>query len=252
MDTQTDSIKIISYPDEKNPFTVIYKPKGIPSAPLSETGTDSALSLVSEMFPEIKNVAGKKQIEHGLIHRIDTLTDGLLLVATTQESYDFFIEQQQKNAFIKRYKAVCEFAGNIGIQKQGFPKCGMYKRIKNMEDGETLHFIQQSRFRAFGTNGREVRPVTDGSGKAAEKKAGEKLYSTKIQLEKKDGGYFARCEIASGFRHQVRCHLAWSGIPVKGDPLYNPAFRSGQQFLFTACELEFLHPLTKKRLTFSL
>jgi 23S rRNA-/tRNA-specific pseudouridylate synthase len=28
------------------------------------------------------------------------------------------------------------------------------------------------------------------------------------------------CRITEGFRHQVRCHLAWVGLPVVGDETY--------------------------------
>ena len=31
-----DQIKVISAPDKDNPYAVIYKPKGLPSAPLSD------------------------------------------------------------------------------------------------------------------------------------------------------------------------------------------------------------------------
>ena len=31
-----------------------------------------------------------------------------------------------------------------------------------------------------------------------------------------------KARIHRGYRHQVRCHLAWVGYPVRGDVLYNP------------------------------
>ena len=53
------------------------------------------------------------------------------------------------------------------------------------------------------------------------------MYSTEISGLKKCGSFFrARCSIKNGFRHQVRCHLAWCGFPVIYDALYNSAFRS--------------------------
>jgi hypothetical protein len=33
--------------------------------------------------------------------------------------------------------------------------------------------------------------------------------------------YFFTVQIKRGFRHQIRCHLAWIGFPIKGDPLYS-------------------------------
>ena len=91
-----DKIKIIFEPDKNKPFLVIYKPKNLPSAPLNENDKNNALSQAIQLFPEIQNVIGKKQIEYGLLHRLDTATDGLLLICTTQECYDFLFEQQKK------------------------------------------------------------------------------------------------------------------------------------------------------------
>jgi 23S rRNA pseudouridine1911/1915/1917 synthase len=28
--------------------------------------------------------------------------------------------------------------------------------------------------------------------------------------------------ILRGFRHQIRCHLAWAGLPIVNDPVYGP------------------------------
>ena len=249
---QKNGIKIIASPDSQNPFIVACKPKGIPSAPLSADDKNNALYFVSELFPEVKSVSGKKTVEYGLVHRIDTATDGLLLIAATQEAYDFFIEQQKNNLFIKRYKAVCDFTGNIQKTKDGFPYCAEYQKLKKLKTGEIFCFTQQSLFRPFGIKGKEVRPVTQDSSDRILEKAGTRLYTTEIRLEKKENSYSAICEITNGYRHQVRCHLAWSGIAIKGDLIYNPFSKEGQEFSFTAFQLEFAHPLTKKILKFSI
>ena len=53
-------IKIIQKPKKNKPFLVIYKPKGLPSAPISENETETALSQAIRLYPDIKNVKGKK------------------------------------------------------------------------------------------------------------------------------------------------------------------------------------------------
>ena len=98
-----NQIKILSEPLIQNPYVIVYKPKGIPSAPLSLDDKNNVYSQVAQTFPELNSVIGKKEIEHGLIHRLDTVTDGLLVIAATQEAYDFFIEQQSLGNFIKFY-----------------------------------------------------------------------------------------------------------------------------------------------------
>ncbi len=253
------SIKIISQPSNENPFVIIYKPKNIPSAPLTIDDNNNALSMALHFFPEIKNVVGKKQIEYGLIHRIDTSTDGLLLIATTQQSYDFFINLQKENKFIKRYHAECEYIKNYVEYKKGFPVCkNLIDFDKESLGKEKKEIIQQSAFRFFGPGRKEVRPVIINDKKSALKKVESsktvfKIYSTKILLEKNsfNNSIIAKCEISNGFRHQVRCHLAWMNLPIKGDLIYN-INSTEKELKFTAYELEFIHPITKKNIKFSI
>ena len=114
-------IKIISEPTYEKSFLIIYKPKNLPSAPLSKTDTDNALYQAMQLFPQIKQVKGKKEIEYGLLHRLDTATDGLLLICTSQHSYDFLIEQQNQNKFIKTYIAECDFIKDNALSLGSFP-----------------------------------------------------------------------------------------------------------------------------------
>ncbi len=238
-----DKIKVIHSPTESEPFAILDKPRGLPSAPLKE-GDQSALTWALQNFPEIKNVAGKKTVEYGLVHRIDTETRGLLLIACSQAFYDEIITEQTNGRFIKSYVAECR-----EIKEESLPEgfTNVSCDIKNLLGGIKNHTAGRitlaltSRFRPFGLKNREVRPVSESSGKAALKKASEKKYSTKIFLERtEDGTVKATCTIAEGYRHQVRCHLAWIGFPVKNDGLYDPHASDGEEFSFTAVSLEFL------------
>ena len=78
-------IKIIF---ENEDFLVISKPAGLPSAPLHSLDEESALTKVVKNYPEILHINGKKSIEYGLLHRLDTVTEGLLLIALNQAFYD--------------------------------------------------------------------------------------------------------------------------------------------------------------------
>ena len=50
------NIEIIHEPTVDKPFLVIYKPKGLPSAPLNSEDLQNALSQAAAMFPEIKTL----------------------------------------------------------------------------------------------------------------------------------------------------------------------------------------------------
>ena len=225
-------IEIIKEPTEDKPFLVIYKPKGLPSAPLTAEDSENALSQAVAMFPEIKTVCGKKPIEYGLLHRLDTATDGLMVIAATQECYDFIMTEQAEGRFIKTYTAECNILPDNAKLLGGFPV-----------DIPVLPEVS-SYFRPYGEGRKEVRPVTETSGKAALSKLGKKkLYTTKIEIQKlSDTRAIATCEITEGYRHQVRCHLAWAGYPVIGDQLYNSDKKNAENLLFSATKISFEYP----------
>lgn len=250
-------IKIVHEPTAAEPFVVIDKPAGLPSAPLSADDSENALSQCAACFPAVSAVRGKKEIERGLLHRIDTMTRGLLLVAAAQDWYDSIQKQQEEGLFKKTYAADCRILpDNVQLLK-GFPPLSETMSAVRYEPGDAV--TVRSYFRNFGEKSREVRPVTADSGRAALKKCvSEKCYETEISVIKKTSSALSvRCMITAGYRHQVRCHLAWLGIPVENDMTYNALCRQTEQqpdctMRFSAVELSFLHPYTKSRLSFSL
>ena len=221
------NIKVIKAPDSYKPFAIIDKPSGLPSAPLTLDDTNNAFYEASKLFPELLDVKGKKEIEHGLLHRLDTATSGLIIIAANQEFYNFLQNEQQAGKIIKYYRA----------------QCNVLTSITNKNEIEI-----ESYFRPFGPGRKEVRPVTEDSGKAALQKLGKKvLYKTCIKIlsyddEKKIAE--VECKIINGYRHQVRCHLAWIGLPVVNDKIYNPLIKneSAEPMKFCACKLEFEYP----------
>lgn len=244
------NIEIISDSSDENPFLVIYKPRGLPSAPLFE-GDDSALTQAVQIHPEIKEILGRKKIEYGLIHRIDTETEGLVLIATNQESYDSILSSQDSNQFEKYYHAICE----INFQEDLNLINGFAPRENNLQDilFEKNILTLKSKLRYFSKNRSEVRPVTEKSNLAAKKKCIDKIFETKIEILNIDRIHSTveiKANIKKGFKHQVRCHLAWQGLPILGDKIYN----SNPQcdFMFKAYSIKFPHPITKKDVLFSI
>ena len=61
------------------------------------------------------------------------------------------------------------------------------------------------------------------------------------------------CALKTGRTHQIRVHMNYIGHPVIGDPIYgkgNRVIYNDGQLLF-AHEIHFIHPKTKKEMTFS-
>lgn len=235
-------ITIIQEPTAEKPFCIVSKPRGLPSAPLSADDFQNCFCRAAAVFPELKAVSGRKAVERGLLHRLDTETEGLLLIAQTQEFYDFMIEEQKNGRFEKTYEAITEQDFQNAGKLSGFPPAPA------AVPGEKIEI--SSYFRNFGPGLKSVRPVTEESGKAALKKTGSiKIYRTEIFISE---DFHAVCKIREGYRHQVRCHLAWCGYPIKGDRLYNASCREGESLHFKAAGLRFNNPITGKQEFYSI
>ncbi|MGL4986714.1 MAG: pseudouridine synthase [Treponemataceae bacterium] len=238
---ETKSISVIHI--EHNHFVVIEKPHGLPTLPLHNPAEDTALAQAIELFPEIKKIEGRNQ-DYGLLHRLDSATHGLILIALCQKAYDFFLLQQENQGIKKIYKTICN---KSDFQLDGFPK------ITNDEREKKAPFEIQSFFRPFGVGQKSVRPVFEGFENKNKKKITKKLYRTqvaqKIILPKNLFSF--TCVIRNGFRHQIRSHLAWIGYPIVGDELYNP-IQSNQSLQLHATALDFLHPITEQKLHFEI
>ena len=240
----TNKIEFLNTPSKENPFLIISKPSGLPTAPLSAQDTNNALYLAAQTFPEIFSVNGKKEIEHGLIHRIDTVTEGLILIATTQDAYENFINQQKNNNFTKFYTAICQKNQN---KKEGFPDFPQQNIFYQNE------IKIQSYFRYFGQGRKEVRPVPiESLNKTQQKKVeGTSIYTTNVKIiSEQNDTVKVECNITKGFKHQVRCHLCWANLPIKNDPVYNQNAEKSEQIKFYASKLQFLHPVTNQIITF--
>ena len=232
-------ITVIHDPTPQKPFVIIDKPAGLPSAPLNENDKENAFSQAAELFPELLQVHGKKEIEHGLLHRLDTATSGLMIIAATQECYEFLQQEQKEGKIIKTYLAECE-VGEAARNTQVAPDVP----VAPFAQGQS--FKIESYFRAFGPGRKEVRPVNEASNKAALDKVEKKvLYTTEVLIKKLDktkGRAIVECKISNGYRHQVRCHLAWVGLPIVNDPVYATNKKSTEQMHFCASKIQFEYP----------
>ena len=217
-------------------FVVAVKKAGVHSAPLKADDTDSALALIAQDFPQVLTVQGKKEVEGGLIHRIDYDTAGLLLFALNQNFYNHIMACQEDGLFKKGYFARCHHESRCTELLGGFPPLPVSLDFSAHHQACSV----ESGFRAFGPGRKMVRPITVQSGKFSQRKAqGSKqgsgpVYSTELSITKTDEKSFVvEASITKGYRHQVRCHLAWCNLPILADPLYNPIIKPSES-LFPA------------------
>ena len=199
---------------ENEAYAVLYKPRGMPTAPLSEDEEGTLVSWFLKSCPEAASVKGKKDIEAGLVHRLDTATSGLVLIAKNQESYDALNLMQANNLIKKTYVAFTDIDNESDLNAD-FSRLNLPYRIS-------------SQFRSFGPKGKKVLPVFYGMRDFS---STAKIYTTNIIdiNDADDSVPRVTCTLTQGFRHQVRAHLASIGLPIYGDPLYNGKFKDFPQ-----------------------
>ena len=229
---------MLRYVYEHEHFLVVYKPHGMPTVPLAKqalAGT-TLLEAVASKHPEVMQAGTDHPWEGLVLHRLDTDTAGLVLCARSKQAFLALQEYQQQGLFIKTYIAGCR----PGSAPEGFPE------YPGPEVSTGAVIMIESRFRAYGPKSKAVRPVVGSSSPIVQGKASQTLYSTTLRLERRmEDVLLFRCVLAKGFRHQVRCHLAWSGFPLIGDPMYGGSdaeslflIASGLQFpLFTSKQM---------------
>lgn len=237
---------------EERDYIVVFKPKGMHGAPLSEGEEGTLLAWCATRYPEIIAVKGRKAIEGGLLHRLDRETEGLMVFSRNQVFYDALSAQQAAGLFLKEYEAI-SMAGAEPLP--GFPPAPSITSVP---------MLVESAFRPFGPDRKAVRPVLfDRSGSVAVPLVSGRR-SRDVALDRGspyrtelleitgigDGSVRIRARLARGFRHQIRCHLAWIGYPIAGDGLYGGGGQLDSLAL-SAIEVSFRDPLTGSRVCYA-
>ena len=64
--------------------------------------------------------------------------------------------------------------------------------------------------------------------------------------------YLFKIKITKGFRHQIRSHLAWIGMPIINDELYGGIHHGKGILALRASSISFNDPASEKKCTYSI
>jgi len=246
---------------ETDDFAVVFKPAKMHSTPLKKNDNDNIFDWYKACLGHACNVE--------IMHRLDFETHGLVLFSRNEKSFNFFKELQDRGEFIKEYSAIVTRNTEFETENfQGFPPCSPCLESKILSAYATCNGVSragkkfenifiESYFRPYGPGRKLVRPVIE-DGKKHKEIAKDKggFYRTEIT------GVSGTCSEASsniftvrirrGFRHQIRCHLCWTGFPILNDPLYGISQTSDRSLDLRAHALFFADPSTGRQCEFSI
>ena len=205
---------------EDNDLMAIDKPAGLIVFPEGDiSGEKTLIDHLLEKNPALKNVGEAPR--HGIVHRLDKDTTGVLLVAKTPEALIFLQKQFSAHTFSsigKSWDGSAQPAGGGGKNESALEKkvekkyialvCGNVK-----EDNGTIHtFIGRAK---GDPRKQKAYPLEHGESKGLR----EAITEYKV-LERFASYTLLEVQIKTGRKHQIRCHLAYLRNPIAGDKLY--------------------------------
>ena len=196
-------------------LVVVVKPAGMPSQPDKTGDEDMCTALEKELGVSVYPV-----------HRLDRPVGGLLVYALEKKAAAALSAAAAGSQMEKRYLAVV--TGTL-----------------TEPEGQLRDFLNKNQRK----NTAEV--VEEKTPGAKEALLDYKVWE-QIHTSENEALTLVEVHLLTGRHHQIRAQFAHRGNPLWGDQKYNPAFqrRKGVFPALWAYGLRFVHPRTKKSMTF--
>ena len=200
---------------EDDDILVINKPSGMVVHPAVGNKEHTLVNALIN-YSKLSKVNG--EFRPGIVHRIDKDTSGLLIVAKNDKAHLFLEEELKKHNIVRTYIA-------------------LVNGVINHDSGKIDAPIGRN------VNDRKKMEVTSKNSKEA-------ITNFKV-LERFKNVTLLELKLETGRTHQIRVHLKYINHPVCNDPVYsNNKNIDNYGQLLHAKEISFIHPRTKKEMTF--
>ncbi len=181
---------------ENSDFVILNKPSGIPSHPSVDNIIENTLTQTSEAI----------KVPLYITHRLDSLTEGLIVYAKNTQFVRAFNMQLQDQLIEKKYSALVESNRELPAR--------------------LIHYMEPS-----------PRAPKKVSATAVEGWAFCELEI--IDQKKIDDCMWVKINLLTGRTHQIRSQLSEIGSPIVGDQMYGAKKDWSGGIALRACELQF-------------
>jgi 23S rRNA pseudouridine1911/1915/1917 synthase len=214
---------------EDDHLLVVNKPCGMLTHPTGRRQTDTLVNaLLHHCQGQLSSINGV--IRPGIVHRLDRDTEGLLVVAKTNQAHQQLAQQLKTKTMRREYYAIVQGAFT---HQEG---------LVDLPIGRHPQHRQKMMVNPTYTPARNA------------------LTHWQVLETLHDKFAWVHCQLATGRTHQIRVHLTAIGHPLVGDVLYGTGLANQWKLLETeagllgqalqAFRLSLVHPVTSKTLVF--
>lgn len=217
---------------EDNSIIVCHKPAGI----ATQTARIGQADMYTEVTKYLAQTGGTARPYVGLIHRLDQPVEGILAFAKDKKAAAELSRQISQNSMVKIYAALV---------------CG-----KNIpQNGELVDYLLKD----GKSNTSSVVPEGTKDAKRAVLSYEVIKRLSDSSLKENSELAYVKINLSTGRHHQIRVQMAHAGMSLLGDFKYaKPEIvaysesKSIKSIALCACELSFLHPITKAKMHFQI
>jgi 23S rRNA pseudouridine1911/1915/1917 synthase len=211
---------------EDDHLLVVNKPAGLVVHPAAGNFDGTLVNaLLHHCAGRLSGIGGVAR--PGIVHRIDKDTSGLLVVAKTDVAHEGLAAQFARHSIHRLYAAV---VGGLPSPASGSVDAPLARSTANRKK---MAVVDEGRGKRAVTHYRLVRPLRAAA--------------------------LVECRLETGRTHQVRVHMASIGHPLLGRPVYGRIKSEHREVLkclnfqrqaLHAAEIGFVHPVSKRNLSF--
>ncbi len=202
---------------EDDDVLVINKPSGLTVHPAPSVKEATLVDWLKHKGIRLSTISGEER--HGIVHRLDKGTSGVMVVAKNNEAHEALSAQLQDKSMGRFYLAVIQ------------PPLKEEMVLVDKPIGRSA----QNRLKMAEVEGAKEA----------------KTLFKQLAVSEDEKTALIACKLFTGRTHQIRVHLETFSRHILGDHLYGLKKEKVEQILLHAYVLYFVHPTTKERCQFN-